>query len=113
MKISEAQKSIDQWINTIGVRYFNVPTNTMVLMEEVGEFSRLVAREYGEQSFKNPADAENIKDKLADELADILFVSMCLANQMDIDLESAITRNLAKKTNRDKDRHINNQKLKP
>lgn len=107
MKIEEAQKIVDDWINTTGVRYFNELTNTAVLMEEVGEVARIMARDYGEQSWKKNAE----KSDLADELADVLFVLICLANQTGIDLTQALKRNLEKKTNRDSSRHIENPKL--
>ncbi len=112
MKLSEAQKKVDQWIKTIGVRYYNELTNTAILMEEVGELARLMARLYGEQSFKKPDDAITAKEDLADEMADVLFVLICLANQTGVDLTAAIEKNLEKKTTRDKKRHANNQKLK-
>jgi len=108
MTISEAQKTIDQWIHTTGVRYFNELTNTAILMEEVGEVARIMARRYGEQSEK---ESDKSAD-LADEMADVLFVLICLANQTGIDLESALTMNLEKKTKRDSERHKNNDKLK-
>ncbi len=108
MTITEAQKKIDQWINTIGVRYFDPLTNTAVLMEEVGEVARIMSRKYGEQSFKE----SDKKIDLGDEMADVLFVLMCLANQCEIDLEQSLLKNLDKKTNRDQDRHQNNPKLK-
>ena len=108
MTIEEAQKTVDQWIQTTGVRYFNELTNMAMLTEEVGEVARIIARQYGEQSFK-----ESDKDKvLADELADVLFVVICLANQTGIDLTEALNRNLAKKTQRDATRHQQNEKLK-
>lgn len=110
MTIQEAQKIVDDWINTTGVRYFNELTNTAVLMEEVGEMARLMARIYGEQSFKKGKEQE--ADNLGDEMADVLFVLICLANQTGIDLTEALKKNLDKKTNRDKDRHVNNEKLK-
>jgi NTP pyrophosphatase (non-canonical NTP hydrolase) len=107
MTISELQETVDQWIKEHGVRYFNELTNTAMLMEEVGEVARIMARTYGEQSFK-----ASDKDKnLADELADVLFVLTCIANQTGIDLEKAMQENMAKKTDRDKDRHKNNDKL--
>jgi len=112
MTIKEAQTIVDEWINTIGVRYYNELTNTAVLMEEVGEVARLMARIYGEQSFKKKEQATTAKADLADEMADVLFVLICLANQTGIDLTTALTKNLEKKTNRDKDRHANNEKLK-
>lgn len=107
MKISEAQAKIDHWIQTMGVRYFNELTNTAILMEEVGELARIMARRYGEQSEK-----ESDRDKdLGDEMADIFFVLCCLANQTGIDLEQALEKNLQKKTKRDAQRHLNNPKL--
>ncbi|MEM9835417.1 MAG: nucleotide pyrophosphohydrolase [Bacteroidota bacterium] len=112
MTIQEAQATVDEWINTIGVRYYNELTNTAVLMEEVGEVARLMARIYGEQSFKNPADASTAPARLADEMADVLFVLICLANQTGIDLTEALRKNLAKKTKRDQERHQNNEKLR-
>jgi NTP pyrophosphatase (non-canonical NTP hydrolase) len=102
------QEIVDQWIQTIGVRYYSELTNTAVLMEEVGEVARIMARVYGDQSFK---DSEEVFD-LADEFADVLFVLICLANQTGIDLTAALEKNLAKKTRRDKDRHANNPKLR-
>ncbi|MBC8081795.1 MAG: nucleotide pyrophosphohydrolase [Hymenobacter sp.] len=108
MTIEEAQQTVDTWIQTTGVRYFNELTNMAMLTEEVGEVARIIARQYGEQSFK-----ESDKDKvLADELADVLFVVICLANQTGINLTEALQRNLIKKTLRDADRHRNNEKLK-
>jgi len=101
------QKKIDAWVNSVGVRYFSELTNTAILMEEVGEVARIMARTYGDQSFKSPA----VNHDLADELADVLFVVVCLANQTGIDLTAAVERNLAKKTRRDADRHRNNPKL--
>lgn len=112
MTLKEAQQSVDQWINTIGVRYFSELTNTAVLMEEVGEVARLMARIYGEQSFKRPEDALNPKAALADEMADVLFVLLCLANQTGIDLTEALNKNLQKKTDRDAQRHVDNPKLR-
>ncbi len=106
MTIREAQNIIDQWINTTGVRYFNELTNTSILMEEVGEVARIMARKYGEQSFK---EGEDDKD-LADEFADVLFVLICLANQTGVDLTDALKKNLEKKTKRDAERHLKNQK---
>ena len=108
MTITEAQQKVDTWIKTLGVRYFSELTNTAMLMEEVGEVARIMARTYGDQSFK---DSDKDKD-LADELADVLFVLICLANQTGINLEEALEKNLEKKTLRDKDRHKNNPKLK-
>jgi NTP pyrophosphatase (non-canonical NTP hydrolase) len=112
MTIQDAQQRVDQWIKTIGVRYFNELTNTAVLMEEVGEVSRLMARIYGEQSFKNPDDEKNAKENLSAEMADVLFVLICLANQTGVDLDQALVKSLDKKTKRDKDRHQGNEKLK-
>ena len=108
MTIEEAQKIVDQWINTTGVRYFNELTNTAILMEEVGEVARIMARTYGEQSFKKSDESHD----LGDELADVLFVLICLANQTGIDLTAALQKNLEKKNIRDADRHKNNEKLK-
>jgi NTP pyrophosphatase (non-canonical NTP hydrolase) len=108
MTISQAQQQVDQWIKTYGVRYFNELTNTAILMEEVGEVARIIARRYGEQSEK-----ESDKSKsLDDELADVMFVLICLANQTGINLEEALKKNLAKKTARDSERHKGNDKLK-
>ncbi len=112
MTIKEAQATVDEWINTIGVRYYNELTNTAVLMEEVGEMARLMARLYGEQSFKNPEQATTAQADLADEMADVMFVLICLANQTGIDLTEALKKNLDKKTKRDAQRHANNEKLK-
>ena len=113
MTIAEAQRTVDAWINTIGVRYFNELTNTAILMEETGEVARLMARLYGEQSFKHAEDAAAAPAQLADELADVLFVLLCLANQTGTDLTEALTRNLRKKTARDADRHRSNPRLRP
>lgn len=112
MTIQELQQTVDNWIQTIGIRYYNELTNTAVLMEEVGEVARLMARIYGEQSFKTETQAETAKADLADEMADVLFVLTCLANQTGVDLAEAMEKNLAKKTKRDKERHANNEKLK-
>lgn len=111
MTIKETQNIVDEWINTIGVRYFNELTNTAILMEEVGEVARLMARIYGEQSFKKSEDAENAQANLADEMADVLFVLVCLANQTGVDLTEAMVKNLEKKTKRDLNRHRENPKL--
>ena len=105
--IHEAQEMVDNWINTYGVRYFSELTNMAILTEEVGELARIMARKYGDQSFK-----EGEKHNLGDEMADILWVLMCLANQTGIDLTEALKKNIEKKTSRDKNRHINNEKLK-
>jgi len=107
MTIEELQQTVDQWINTTGIRYFNELTNTALLMEEVGEVARIMARRYGEQSEK---ESDKNAD-LADEMADVLFVLTCLANQTGIDLTSAVKKNLEKKTLRDADRHRLNTKL--
>lgn len=112
MTIREAQETIDQWINTIGIRYYNELTNTAILMEEVGEVARLMARLYGEQSFKTQEKAATARKDLPDEMADVLFVLICLANQTGVDLTEALARNLEKKSIRDKERHANNEKLK-
>jgi NTP pyrophosphatase (non-canonical NTP hydrolase) len=107
--IAQLQQRVDEWCNSIGVRYFNELTNLAQLMEEVGELSRILSRTYGEQSWKNGESAYN----LPDEMADVLFVLICLANQTGVDLTDAIVRNLEKKTQRDADRHRNNPKLNP
>jgi NTP pyrophosphatase (non-canonical NTP hydrolase) len=112
MTIEQAQQTVDQWIRTVGVRYFSELTNTAVLMEEVGEVARLMARLYGEQSFKTPELAASARQDLADEMADVLFVLICLANQTGIDLSGALQKNLDKKTRRDADRHAQNPKLR-
>jgi len=112
MTLKEAQNTVDKWINTIGIRYYNELTNTAILMEEVGEVARLMARIHGEQSFKKQADADTAQADLADEMADVLFVLICLANQTGIDLTDALNKNLVKKSIRDKERHANNEKLK-
>lgn len=108
MTIQEAQEIVDKWITTTGVRYFNELTNTAMLMEEVGEVARIMARQYGEQSFKNSDKEVN----LADEMADVFFVLICLANQTGVNLTEALQKNLDKKTKRDSHRHKNNEKLK-
>ena len=105
--IRQMQKTVDEWVRTIGVRYYSELTNTAVLMEEVGEVARIMARQYGDQSFKKSDETVN----LADELADVLFVLTCIANQTGIDLTAAFHKNMDKKTIRDKDRHANNPKL--
>lgn len=108
MTIQEAQNQVDQWIKTVGVRYFNELTNMTILTEEVGELARIMARTYGEQSFK-----ESDKDHdLGDEMADVLWVLICLANQTGVDLTKALEKNFEKKNIRDKDRHKGNEKLK-
>jgi len=108
MHIKEAQDAVDQWIKRNGVRYFNELTNMVILSEEVGEMARIISRTYGEQSFKESDKEVN----LADEMADVLFVLICMANQTGIDLTTAFKKNIEKKTNRDSERHKNNQKLK-
>ncbi|MFV0417945.1 MAG: nucleotide pyrophosphohydrolase [Dysgonomonas sp.] len=108
MTIQEAQQEVDNWIKTVGVRYFSELTNMTILTEEVGELARIMARTYGDQSFKKSDLGKN----LGDEMADVLWVLICLANQTGINLTDAFEKNLEKKTNRDKDRHINNEKLK-
>jgi len=108
MTISEAQNTVDKWIKEHGVRYFNELTNMVLLTEEVGELARIIARKYGEQSFKKSDEDINMED----EMADVLFVLICLANQTGVDLSEAFAKNLEKKTNRDGTRHKNNNKLK-
>src|SRR5690606_36126006 len=108
MTIKEAQELVDKWINTTGIRYFNELTNTAILMEEVGEVARIMSRKYGEQSFKE----SDKKVDLGDEMADVLFVLICLDNQTGIDLTAALEKNLEKKSIRDTERHRNNEKLK-
>lgn len=108
MTLKEAQTAVDDWIKTYGVRYFNELTNMALLTEEVGELARIIARTYGEQSFKESDKNHN----LADEMADILWVLMCLANQTHVDLTEAFEKNMGKKTQRDKERHWNNVKLR-
>lgn len=107
MTIAEAQATVDAWIKEYGVRYFDEMTNMAILTEEVGEVARIMARKFGEQSFK-PGE----KESLDDELADVLWVLICIANQTGTDLTEALKKNIEKKTDRDKDRHKNNQKLK-
>jgi len=108
MTIQEAQEQVDLWIKTIGVRYFSELTNMAILTEEVGELARIMARKYGDQSFKKNESA----DQLADEMADVLWVLMCMANQTGVNLTEALQKNIEKKTNRDKDRHVQNEKLR-
>lgn len=108
--IAEAQLKVDEWIKTVGVRYFNELTNLGILMEEVGELSRHITRIYGEQSYKKNA-AEQGKEALQDEMADVLWVLLCLANQTGVNLTEALQKNVEKKTNRDKERHKENEKL--
>ena len=112
MTIKEAQENVDNWIQNIGIRYYNELTNMAILTEEVGEVSRLMARIYGEQSFKDKTQEVTAKEDLGDEMADVLFVLICLANQTGIDLTKALEKNLVKKSIRDKKRHANNKKLR-
>jgi NTP pyrophosphatase (non-canonical NTP hydrolase) len=107
MTLSDAQQQVDEWIKTYGVRYFSELTNMAILTEEIGEVARLIARKYGDQSFKKGETTDN----LGDELADVLWVLICLANQTGVDLTEAFENNLRKKTQRDNDRHLNNPKL--
>jgi len=108
MTIQAAQQEVDQWIKSIGVRYFSELTNMAILTEEVGELARIMARKYGDQSFKK----NESPDQLADEMADVLWVLICLANQTGVDLTDAFKKNIEKKTIRDKERHQSNEKLK-
>jgi NTP pyrophosphatase (non-canonical NTP hydrolase) len=108
LSIKQAQKKVDEWIKTHGVRYFNELTNMIILTEEVGEVARIISRQYGEQSFKKKESGK----ELADELADVMFVLICLANQTGVDLTKAFEKNLEKKTKRDDKRHKENKKLK-
>ena len=108
MTLQEAQEQVDGWIKTYGVRYFGELTNLGILTEEVGELARIMARTYGDQSFKQ----SDLSKNLADEMADVLWVLICLANQTGVDLTDALQKNIAKKTERDSERHINNKKLK-
>ena len=107
MTIKETQEKVDQWIKNYGIRYYSELTNMVLLTEEVGELARIIARKYGEQSTKE----NEICKELADEMADVIFVILCLANQTGVDLETAISKNLVKKTKRDKERHMKNEKL--
>lgn len=113
---TEAQQMVDQWIKTIGVRYFSELTNMVILTEEVGELARHFARQFGDQSYRNteapPLTGEAVRGLLADEMADVLWVLICLANQTSVDLNEAFLKNMEKKTSRDSDRHQNNTKLK-
>lgn len=108
ISIPEAQQMVDEWIKTVGVRYFSELTNMAILTEEVGELARIMARTFGDQSFKKSDEGKN----LGDEMADVLWVLICLANQTGVDLNEAFLKNIEKKTSRDKDRHQNNEKLK-
>lgn len=107
MTLQQAQQDVDEWIKTVGVRYFNELTNLGILMEEVGELSRIIVRKYGDQSFKESDKEKN----LSDEMADVLWVLLCLANQTGVDLTEALKSNFEKKNNRDATRHIDNKKL--
>jgi NTP pyrophosphatase (non-canonical NTP hydrolase) len=111
MHISEYQSEVDRWIKTVGVAYFSETTNALILAEEVGEVARLMARIYGEQSFREKVSPEEQKNMLADELADVLWVVACIANQTNIDLQQAVEKNFEKKNLRDQTRHQNNPKL--
>lgn len=108
ISLPEAQQMVDHWIKTIGVRYFSELTNMAILTEEVGELARIIARTYGDQSFKKSDEGKN----MGDEMADVLWVLICLANQTGVDLNEAFLKNMEKKTSRDKERHQNNEKLK-
>ena len=108
MTINEAQQQVDGWIKTVGVRYFSELTNMAILTEEVGELARIMARTYGDQSFKNT----DVDKNMADEMADVLWVLICMANQTGVNLTEALTKNFEKKNIRDADRHKNNEKLK-
>lgn len=111
LTLKEAQLQVDQWITTVGVRYFNELTNLGILVEEVGELSRLMVRQFGEQSFKQKEAHLNTREALSDEMADVLWVLLCLANQTGVDLNTALQKNFEKKTSRDTDRHKNNPSL--
>ena len=112
MTLKEAQQKVDEWINTIGIRYYSELTNTAILMEEVGEVARLMARIYGEQSFKTKEQEDSAQEDLAEEMGDVLFVLLCLANQANIDMDEVLQKIMDKRSIRDKDRHANNPKLK-
>lgn len=112
MTIQEAQQAVDEWVNSVGIRYYNELTNTAILMEEVGEVARLMARIYGEQSFKTPELAASAPTDLAEEMGDVLFVLLCLANQTGIDLGASLQKIMDKRATRDAERHANNPKLK-
>jgi len=112
MEFKEYQEMVDEWIKEYGVRYFEEKTNMILLVEEVGELARLIARKYGEQSFKSKFPDEEVSGKIMDEMGDILFVLTCLSNQMGINLDDALKMNIKKKTERDATRHIKNPKLK-
>ncbi len=110
--LRRAQQVVDRWIKEVGVRYFHPVTNTAILAEEVGEVAHIVVRKWGEQSFKTAEEEERAQDQLGEELADVLFVLLCLSNQLGVDLEEAFRRRMDKKTTRDRDRHRNNPKLR-
>lgn len=114
MTVKEAQQAVDQWIRNYGVRYFSELTNMAILTEEVGELARIISRRYGEQSWKqdDPRATDNGRQALGDEMADVLWVLLCLANQTGVDLTEELEKNIEKKTKRDAERHIKNQKLK-
>lgn len=112
MEIREAQHQVDQWIREHGVRYFGELTNMTILMEEVGELARWMAREYGEQSYKRSEDAATAREAIREEMADVLWVLICLANQTGVDLQDALRESIDKKTRRDRDRHRENPKLR-
>ncbi|WP_300596445.1 nucleotide pyrophosphohydrolase [Niabella sp.] len=111
MTIDEAQRTVDHWIKTVGVRYFSELTNMAILTEEMGELSRHMARIYGDQSYRKAEDEKNARELMADEMADVLWVLICLANQTGTDLTKALEKNFEKKNIRDADRHLNNKKL--
>jgi NTP pyrophosphatase (non-canonical NTP hydrolase) len=111
MQISEWQSTVDQWIKEYGVRYFDVKTNGLLLAEETGELCRLIARRYGEQSFKTELTADEIRQRIEEEIGDIYFVLTCISNQLEVDLEKVLAHNIEKKTNRDQQRHHTNKKL--
>ncbi|MCB0667756.1 MAG: nucleotide pyrophosphohydrolase [Saprospiraceae bacterium] len=112
MHVKDWQRLVDEWIQEIGVRYFDIKTNTILLMEEIGEMSRIIARMHGEQSFKDPMTAQEQRDKLEEELGDVIFVLTCIANQSGINLTEILKKNLDKKSIRDVTRHRDNPKLK-
>jgi NTP pyrophosphatase (non-canonical NTP hydrolase) len=112
MTIQQAQKQVDQWIKTVGVRYFSELTNMAILTEEVGELARYMARQYGDQSYKKDQTSDSPKDQLADEMADVLWVLICLANQTGVDLTMDLQKNFEKKNTRDAERHQKNEKLR-
>lgn len=111
MTIKELQTTVDNWIRQYGVRYFDEKTNMLLLMEELGELSRLMARKYGEQSFKNKYSTDEIDAMIQDEIGDVFFVLICLCNQMNLDINDIMNKNIEKKLLRDKTRHLNNPKL--